>query len=184
MKLFEADKRIRCLVKKLEELVDGARDFSSSAEGITWWLSRQIPLTPKELYGYGSVFNPLVRLFQDREVNDIDLILVTEQMNRFQYERHMWCSDNKWYRTRPCISCAKDRMLQKLSPNRFINPSRQETPGLKIAIGSLDEDEDIGSGLIRKDQLVLLWRSLPEPSSRRPGVSNDTASDMRRAPSR
>jgi hypothetical protein len=60
------------------------------------WLAYEIPLTPKELYGYGSVYNPFVRLFQDREVNDIDLILVIEEMNPFQRERHKWCSDNRW----------------------------------------------------------------------------------------
>jgi hypothetical protein len=159
MKLLEAEKGVQRLIKKLETLADWARDFRSDAY-TGRWLAHEIPLTPKELYGYGSVFNPLVRLFQDREVNDIDLILVTEEMNRFQRERHKWCSDNKWHQEGPCISCAKNRMGKKLSwfIDRYVNPNKLEGASLKVAIGSLERDEDIISGLIRKEQLVLLWK--------------------------
>jgi len=159
MKLSEAEKGVQRLIKKLERLADWARDFDAD-EYTGKWLAYEIPLTPRELYGYGSVFNPFIRLFQDREVNDIDLILVTEEMNPFQRERHQWCSDNKWHQERPCISCAKKRTGEKLSwfMDRYINPNKLEGPSLKIAIGNLEADEDIASGLIRKEQLVLLWK--------------------------
>jgi hypothetical protein len=159
MRLPEAEKGVRRLIRKLERLTDWASDFYAddyAGQGLAY----EIPLTPKELYGYGSGYNPLLRLFQDRDLNDIDLILVTEEMNEFQRERHRWCSDNRWHQNSPCISCAENRMRQKLSwfIERYVNPKKTEGPGLKIAIGDLEQDQDIKSGLIRKDQLVLIWK--------------------------
>ncbi len=154
MRLSEAENGVRRLIRKLERLVDSARDFNAD-DDLGQGLAFDIPLTPRELYGYGSVYNPFLRLFQDREPNDIDLILVTEEMNEFQRQRHIWCSDDRERRSQPCISCADDRMARKLS--WFIK--RYIGPGLKIVIGDVEQDEDIKSGLIRREQLLPLWKS-------------------------
>jgi hypothetical protein len=158
MRLPEADRGVGRLIKKLQTLAEWAKDFS--ADDCGRWLAYDIPLTPKELYGYGSVYNPFMRLFQDRDPNDIDLILVTEEMNLFQRQRHMWCSDDRWRRSRPCISCAETRMGEKLSwfIKKYVKPNATYGPGLKTVIGDISQDEDIKSGLIRKDQVVLLWK--------------------------
>jgi len=163
MRISEAEKGVQRLIRKLSILADWAVDFDAD-EYTGQWLAYEIPLTPNELYGYGSVYNPVVRLFQDREPNDIDLVLVTEEMNDFQRERHRWCSDNRSYRSSPCISCAVNRMAQRLSwfIDRYVNPKNTEGPGLKIVVGNLDQDEDVKTGLITKDQLVLLWKHVPK----------------------
>ena len=173
MRLSEADNGVRRLIRKLDRLADLARDFYDDYLG--QGLAYEIPLTPKELYGYGSVYNPFLRLFQDREPNDIDLILVTEEMNEFQRQRHMWCSDDRWRRSQPCISCADDRMARKLSwlIRRYIGP------GLKIVIGDVEQDEDIKSGLIGKEQLVLLWKSSCQQRTLSPNMSSDIGRNSR-----